>query len=523
MISLSKSGNSYNKILLRIDGLSSETKPAQFVNEFDNDNRLIKSFYIPNGSSFVEIDTGKEFLYDEENAEWYEFNGDSSGSEYAHSLELAINSQTYVLTATLKNTDGDTLGTPQTIDLPLETMVVGGSYDDNTKKIILTLKNGETVEFSVADLVDGFLTEEEYNAGKTIPSGTTYTIGGTTYTVGDNAEVFNDYSNNKAIGNYSHAEGSNTRATGNYSHAEGYDTFASGAYSHAECGNNTGASGDYSHAEGSFCRATGYGSHAEGGGTIANGTFSHSCGNKTLASSDYQCVQGKYNIEDANSKYAFIIGNGTFDNARSNAFAVDWDGLIYVNNSATGVDVSDLLTEEIYNAGKQVTANDKTGEIFNDYTNNKATGNYSHAEGYNAKSTGNYSHSEGNATSAYGTASHTEGFNTTANGFYSHAEGSYTIARGDRSHAEGGGTIAASIYQHVQGKYNAEDSNSKYAFIIGNGTDNNNRSNAFAVDWNGKIYVNNAVTGVDVSTLQSTVTDIQTTIGNINAVLEEVL
>ena len=81
------------------------------------------------------------------------------GSEYAHSLELSINSQTYVLTATLKNTSGEVLGTPQTIDLPLETMVVGGSYDDTTKKVILTLKNGNTVDFSVADLVSGLQSE----------------------------------------------------------------------------------------------------------------------------------------------------------------------------------------------------------------------------------------------------------------------------------------------------------------------------------------------------------------------------
>ena len=81
------------------------------------------------------------------------------GSAYAHSLELTINSQTYVLTATLKNTSGEALGTSQTIDLPLETMVVGGSYDDTTKKVILTLKNGNTVDFSVADLVSGLQSE----------------------------------------------------------------------------------------------------------------------------------------------------------------------------------------------------------------------------------------------------------------------------------------------------------------------------------------------------------------------------
>lgn len=85
--------------------------------------------------------------------------GDVDTSGLAHSLELSINSTTYVMTATLKNEDGDILGTPSSIDLPLETMVVSGSYDDNTKKIILTLNNGQTIEFSVADLVSGLQSE----------------------------------------------------------------------------------------------------------------------------------------------------------------------------------------------------------------------------------------------------------------------------------------------------------------------------------------------------------------------------
>lgn len=39
------------------------------------------------------------------------------------------------------------------VDLPLESVVVNGSYDSTNKKIILTLQNGNTIEFSVADLV----------------------------------------------------------------------------------------------------------------------------------------------------------------------------------------------------------------------------------------------------------------------------------------------------------------------------------------------------------------------------------
>lgn len=80
-------------------------------------------------------------------------------TRYGASLSLSIDSTTYVVTASLKDQDGNTLGTVQTIDLPLETVVVGGSYDDTTKKVILTLKNGTTVDFSVADLVAGLQTE----------------------------------------------------------------------------------------------------------------------------------------------------------------------------------------------------------------------------------------------------------------------------------------------------------------------------------------------------------------------------
>ena len=46
----------------------------------------------------------------------------------------------------------------------------------------------------------------------------------------------------------------------------------------------------------------------------------------TKASSDYQHVQGKYNIEDAENKYAHIVGNGTSEEARSNAHTLDWEG-----------------------------------------------------------------------------------------------------------------------------------------------------------------------------------------------------
>lgn len=129
----------------------------------------------------------------------------------------------------------------------------------------------------------------------------------------------------------------------------------------------------------------------------------------------------------------------------------------------------------------------------------KAVGNYSHAEGYYAKANENYSHAEGYYSEAGGRYSHAEGYNTKANKDYSHTEGYFTEVKGYGSHAEGYRTIASgrcshtegyytkasSDYQHAQGKHNIEDTEGKYAHIVGNGTGLSECSNAYTLDWNG--------------------------------------
>ena len=169
----------------------------------------------------------------------------------------------------------------------------------------------------------------------------------------------------------SHAEGYGTIASGTYSHTEGIRTTASGANSHAEGGvlNNNGtmiyntASGNASHAEGAGTTASGNASHAEGIGTtaseicshaegystIASGTCSHAEGYGTIASGTYshtegigttaqrksQTAIGEFNIADTGGTdsttrgdYAFIVGNGTSNTARSNALTVAWDSTV---------------------------------------------------------------------------------------------------------------------------------------------------------------------------------------------------
>lgn len=80
-------------------------------------------------------------------------------TNYGASLDLSIDSSTYIVTAQLKDQNGNNLGVAKTIDLPLESVVVNGSYDSITKEVVLTLDNGSEIKFSVADLVSGLQTE----------------------------------------------------------------------------------------------------------------------------------------------------------------------------------------------------------------------------------------------------------------------------------------------------------------------------------------------------------------------------
>ena len=190
----------------------------------------------------------------------------------------------------------------------------------------------------------------------------TVTVNGASYTASNTAEIFGDYDNNIAVGDWSIAEGSNTIAKGRASHAEGayskalndgchvegYQTEATGYWSHAE-GEMTKVTSYASHAEGSYCTlpngtkrygtASGYASHVEGGGCHATGSCSHVEGLATTASGNQAHAEGRYttaaggaqhvegtgNIVDTESKYIHIAGNGDF-NALSNAYTLDWDG-----------------------------------------------------------------------------------------------------------------------------------------------------------------------------------------------------
>ena len=114
-----------------------------------------KTSEILNDSGFITNDTNGLSHYYNKTAADTRF---SLVTETGSSFTLSIDPATFVMIATLKDKNGRALSV-QTVDLPLESVVVGGTYDSNTREVVLTLENGNVIRFSVADLVSGLQSE----------------------------------------------------------------------------------------------------------------------------------------------------------------------------------------------------------------------------------------------------------------------------------------------------------------------------------------------------------------------------
>lgn len=83
-------------------------------------------------------------------------------TETGNKILFSVDPSTYVLTIKLLDKLNNVLSTG-TVDLPIESLVMNVSYDDETKSITLTLQNGEKVSFSVSALVEGLVSEDTFN------------------------------------------------------------------------------------------------------------------------------------------------------------------------------------------------------------------------------------------------------------------------------------------------------------------------------------------------------------------------
>ena len=224
---------------------------------------------------------------------------------------------------------------------------------------------------------------------------------------------------------------------------------------------------NYAFAEGSSTQALDTYSHAEGCGTTSNGKASHAEGYGSFLTALDTTIHTPYN----NTNKTIII-KGVVESPYSKNIV---DNYIIAGQAYLSIDG----TAQSANKIKQIDVfyGDDTRTIVY-FEGTPSSGITSLA--VNAQV---YLYLIGSLASGRGT--HVEGYSTTAWGQGAHAEGELTVASGNASHAEGLGTIASYQFQHVEGGYNKPGS---YIHIVGNGTDNDNRSNAHTLDWDGNAW-----------------------------------
>ena len=284
----------------------------------------------------------------------------------------------------------------------------------------------------------------------------------------------------KAIGDHSFAAGFNTRAFGSNSVALNASTEARGFASLA-IGSGTTTTASYAFAGGYASTASHLYSLAFGYSNIASGTAAVALGFNTEATSSY-AMAGGYNTS-ANSSYSFAFGNGA---------------------TASGVaSVAMGQTTEATGAyslamGINTNATNSAAAALNNATTASGVGSF--ASGYQSVAYGSYATAMGYNTDALGSYATALGYTTYASGFASLATGGLTSASGNYSTSIGYETSAKSYASLVIGRFNDTTSLSSSTwnpadpvFIIGNGSGNSLRSNAFTVLKNGNVGINSAL------------------------------
>jgi hypothetical protein len=287
-----------------------------------------------------------------------------------------------------------------------------------------------------------------------------------------------------------------TTANGDYSHAEGYNTTANGTTSHSEGGFTT-ANGNYSHVEGSGTTANGDYSHAEGVNTSTNGNVSHAEGYNTTTISDYTHAEGVNNFSGgkffkSNYNGSTITLDSTYGDLTSKFSASPTSPIFIINGGIVIIDNSifdgtnTILSIDSLSPFTILSPNISIGEVMisknNDYfSGDQLIGIGSHSEGINNKVFGNYSHVEGQNNIIFSDYSNAKGNINLIFGFQSTIEGTGNSLFGSNSYVGGVGNIGLGNNQHVVGKYNVAG-NTSSLFVVGNGTDGNNRSDVLRVD-----------------------------------------
>jgi len=382
-----------------------------------------------------------------------------------------------------------------------------------------------------------------------------YAMGTTTNASGSNSTAMGY--GTTASKDFSTAIGFSTNATGYYSTAMGNTTTASG-FNTTAMGGQTIASGDYSTAMGDETTASGRNSTTMGKTTIASdyaslviGQFNNRGSNATSAyafSATAPAFVIGNGISSAARSDAFVVDFS--GNVTANKFIGDGSQLtglpsggltsitennktgyrradaIAANYGEIGINAVDLSLQDVasttrgatgtnsFAAGYRATASGPSSTATGEGTiasgpASTAMGDFSIANGPASTAMGKQTTASGPSSTAMGYYSNASGSSSTAMGYFSNASGMYstatgvdTYASGNFSTAMGNNNSARSFSETAIGIYNTDytpaGSDSFNAtdrlFVIGNGTNDAERSNALTVLKNANTTIGGSLT-----------------------------
>lgn len=81
-------------------------------------------------------------------------------TETGNKLDLTIDSTTYIMTLKLKDKDDNVLSTGS-VDLPIESMIINVTYNNDNEKLTFTLQNGSVIDVPLDSLISGLVNETD--------------------------------------------------------------------------------------------------------------------------------------------------------------------------------------------------------------------------------------------------------------------------------------------------------------------------------------------------------------------------
>jgi hypothetical protein len=288
------------------------------------------------------------------------------------------------------------------------------------------------------------------------------------------------------VGENSFSSGFESRAQGDYSQALGYKAIASGHYSTA-IGKNAEAIGVNSFAAGDSAIAANPNSYAFGLGALASGDGSVAIGSRGKIGLEQITVN---TVASGNNSFAAGLGAQAtqpntvaigFGSSSTNSFAV----ALGLEAKASG--------SSSFSTGHKSEATATNAVAMGSLAKASAAGSV--AIGSSVTASAKSAVSMGQNSNASGMFSVALGYSDTASRIGSAAIGYGAKATGDYAVATGLATEARSLYSFVAGAYNMIEGNpsdwvdTDPIFVIGNGTNGSNRSNAFTVLKNGDIQI----------------------------------